>query len=62
MLFLLIAALTGVGYLAVNVGSKEKVPFTKIAVLMAVVCVAVYFAYPYLAPVLTPLLRLGQHP
>ena len=60
-LFLVIAALVGVGYLAVNVGSKEKVPFTKIAVPMVVVCLAAYFAYPYFAPVVTQLLRLSHH-
>lgn len=62
MLFvLLIAALVGFGYVAVNVGSKEKTPLAKIAVPMVVVCLAAYLAYPYLAPFLAPLLQFSQH-
>lgn len=59
-LLLVLVALVGVGYVAVNIGSKEKTPLAKIAVLMVVVCLATYLAYPYIAPFLMPLIQFSQ--
>lgn len=63
MLFLLILALVGVGYVLVNVGSpaSQKVSFEKVALSMVIVCVLVYLCSPVLAPLATWLMQVGQN-
>ena len=58
---LLLAILVGVACVFVNVGSKDKVPVAKLALTMLVVCVAAYFLYPMVAPLVAQLMQMGQH-
>ena len=60
-LYLILPLLIAVAYVLVNLGSKQKVPLTKIALTLAVVCVIVYLATPLLAPLVTLLRQLGTH-
>lgn len=59
--YLVLPLLIAFSYVAVNLGSKEKVPLTKIALPLMVVCIIVYFAYPLFAPLVNFLMQLGTH-
>ena len=59
--YMLLPILVAVAYLAVNLGSKNKVPVAKIALTIALVCVIAYFAYPLFAPLVNELMQLGTH-
>ena len=60
-LSLLLPVLIAISYVAVNLGSKQKVSLAKIALTLAVMCVIVYFASPLLAPLINLLMQLGAH-
>lgn len=57
-LYLLLPMLIAVSYVLVNLGSKQKVPLSKIALPLVVVCVIVYIASPLLAPLVNLLIQI----
>ena len=59
--YMLLPILVAVASLAVNLGSKNKVPVAKIALTIAVACITAYFAYPLFAPLVNELMQLGTH-
>jgi hypothetical protein len=48
-------------YVAINLGSKDKVPLAKIALPLLVVCMVVYLASSWLAPLVNFLMQLWTH-
>ena len=57
----LVAVLIVCAFVAVNVGSKEKMPFAKVALVMLIVCALAYLASPAFAPLVAWLMQMGQH-
>lgn len=61
MLFIVVIGLALFAYVAVNVGSKEKMSFVEILIPMLIVCLLAYFASPWLSPIATWLMQVGQN-
>jgi hypothetical protein len=60
-LYLVLPILIAISYVAVNLGSRNKVPFVKIALPVVVVCVIVYSASSLLGPLFHELMQLWAH-
>jgi hypothetical protein len=57
-LYLVLLLLIAFSYVAVNLGSRDKVPLAKIALPLVVVCVVMYLASSLLAPLVNFLTHL----
>ena len=59
--YLVLPLLIAFSYVAVTVGSKDKVPLAKIALPLVVVCVVVYLFTTWLAPLVNFLMQFWAH-
>lgn len=60
-LYLVLPLLIGISCVAVNFGSRNKVPLVKIALPLLVVCAIVYLASSLLGPLVNELRQLWAH-
>jgi uncharacterized membrane protein len=59
--YLVLPLLIAFSYVAINLGSKNKVPLAKIVLPLVAVCVVVYLVSSLLAPVVNSLTQFWLH-